>query len=31
MNRGRLTALGWAALILGALLMLAPLLWTILL
>jgi hypothetical protein len=31
MNRGRLTPLGWAALVLGALLMLAPLLWTILL
>ena len=31
MERGRLTPLGWAALIFGALLMVTPLLWTILL
>ena len=29
LNRGRLTPLGWAALTLGALLMVAPLLWTL--
>ena len=31
LRRGRLTPLGWAGLLLGALLMLAPLIWTLLL
>ena len=31
LRRGRLTPLGWAALLIGALIMLAPLLWTLLL
>ena len=31
MERGRLTPFGWAALVVGALLMVAPLMWTILL
>ncbi|HEY0412277.1 MAG TPA: carbohydrate ABC transporter permease, partial [Allosphingosinicella sp.] len=31
MERGRLTPVGWAALLLGALIMVAPIIWTLLL